>query len=486
MKGNDQVSYSHSTGYILKGNSLPVKKMRSLVDIQRNAFHMKSIPILCESFDGQWANLAFESADGFPLTLVHLQKHSWSNACNLSKRSAVMKICDLSSVSSSDLEYLSHMHFENNQCSIAGNISIFMKHINGEKHISLASNGGHIIFCGLLRHINMKGINPTLQELSKSQENRKSACTTKSGLRNTDVNVLSTLPQNVIDDMCKEQNVQLVHHLDLHKALTSEKVHLLEDICEALHSVDEKWADCTPENIYPDLITDKKQLASQCRYLELNVMGDVLKSVSDRQLFLKSDPKAKKIDTILYLFGAQDFMDSSVKKVKSLKKMCESIVSDFDLLILQCVYAKCYHVKNLMLWQKRATVKMSSYVPVLGADYPFFSFPEFSSKCNQLEPRTMDYTHMLMNIRSLICRKGFEGVCTEPFNKISMEHPSIISRGLVMGALDKQSAEYVLTLFSENVEKQLIKDKAFNEAHFVKIFRNCHRACDECGMNADK
>ena len=131
----------------------------------------------------------------------------------------------------------------------------------------------------------MKGINPTFQELSKSQENRKSACTTKSGLRNTDVNILSTLPQNVIDDIWEEQNVQLVHHLDLHKALTSEKVHLLEDICEALHSVDEKWADCTPDNIYPDLVTDKKQLASQCRHLELNAMGDVLKSVSDRQLF---------------------------------------------------------------------------------------------------------------------------------------------------------------------------------------------------------
>ena len=108
--------------------------------------------------------------------------------------------------------------------------------------------------------------------------------------------------------------------MDLHKALTSEKVHLLEDICEALHSVDEKWADCTPDNIYPDLVTGKKQLASQCRHLELNAMGDILKSVSDKQLFLKSDPKAKKIDTILYLFGAQDFIDSSVKKVKSLKK----------------------------------------------------------------------------------------------------------------------------------------------------------------------
>ena len=159
-------------------------------------------------------------------------------------------------------------------------------------------------------------------------------------------------------------------------------------------------------------------------------------------------------------------MDTSVKKVKSLKKMCESIVSDFDLLILQCIYAKCCHVKNLMLWQRRATVKMSSYVPILGADYPFFSFPEFSSEHNQLEPRTMDYTHMLMNIRSLVCRKGFEGVSTEPFNKISMEHPSIISRGLVMGVL------YALTLLSENVEKQLIKDKAFNEAHFVNIFHN--------------
>ena len=128
---------------------------------------------------------------------------------------------------------------------------------------------------------------------------------------------------------------------------------------------------------------------------------------------------------------------------------------------------------------------MSCYVPILEGDYLLFSFPEFSSKHNQLEPRTMDYTHMLTNIRSLICRKDFEGVSTEPFNKISMEHPSIISRGLVMGALDKQSAEYALTLFSEAVEKQLIADKALHEAHFVHLFCSCHRACDERGMSAD-
>ena len=325
MKGCEQMNYSHPTGYVLKGNSLPVYKMRSLVNIQRNAFKKENIPILCESFDGQWANLAFESSDGFPLTQIHLQKCSWNNACNLSRRSAVMKICDLSSVSTSDLEYLSRMRFEKDQCSIAGNISIFMKFINGEKNISLASNGGHIVFCGLLHHINLKGINPTQQELLKSQENRKTTSSTKTGLQNMDVNILSTLPQTVIDEICEEQNVQLVHNLDLHKALTSEKMHLLEDICEALHSVDDKWAGCTPENIYPDLVTDKKQLASQCRHVELNAIGDVLKSISERQLFSKDDPKVKKIDTILYLFGAKDFMDTSVRKVKSLKKICESI-----------------------------------------------------------------------------------------------------------------------------------------------------------------
>ena len=167
---------------------------------------------------------------------------------------------------------------------------------------------------------------------------------------------MSTLPQNVIDDICDEQDVQLVHNLDLHKALTGEKIHLLEDICEALHNVDPKWAGCTPENIYPDLVTDKTQLSSQCRHVELNAIRDVLKSTSERQLFLKSDPKAKKVDTILYLFGAQDFIEPYVKKVKSLKKMCESVVSDFELLILQCIYAKSCHVKNVMLWKQRATV----------------------------------------------------------------------------------------------------------------------------------
>ena len=147
----------------------------------------------------------------------------------------------------------------------------------------------------------MKGINPTLQELAKSQENRKSTSSTKTGLRNAHLNVLSTLPLNVIDDICDEQNVQLVHNLNLHKALTSKKIHLLEDICEALHNIDPKWAGCTPENIYPDLVTDKMPLSSQCRHVELNAIGDVLKSTSERQLFLKSDPKQRKL-TLFFIF----------------------------------------------------------------------------------------------------------------------------------------------------------------------------------------
>ena len=486
MKTDQDESYTHPTGYVLKGNSLPVSKMRKLVDMKRDAFKEKNIPILCESFDGQWANLAFETSDGFPLTLVHLQKKSWQNACNLSKKGALTKIIDLASLTKRDKEFLSVTVFTPNEGSIGDNYSVFMKMNDCGKKISAGSNGGHIRFCGLLRHINLLGINPTKEEIDKFNQNRKHTSYNKAGLRDTDVNILSTLPQNIINDICDENSVDMIHQLDLGKALTSEKLNILDDICSALRPLDSKWENCSPETIYPNLLTDKHELSSQCRHVELNAIGDALKTASERQVFLKSDSKSKKVDTILYLFGGQDFYDTSIRKVKPLKQLCSNIVGEWELLILQCIYAKACHVKNKMFWKSRCTVEMTGHIPILSCNYPLFSFPEFSSVRQQIEPRTMDYTHMLTNIRSLICRKGFDTVKTEPFNRISMEHPEIISRGLVMGSLDKQSAEYALTFFSQKVQDQLEKNGDFTEALFVRLFRNWHRACDERGMSADE
>ena len=60
MKLQIDKCYTHTIGYAMKGNSLNVKAMCHMINLLWNTLHNKDIPILCECFDGQWANLAFK------------------------------------------------------------------------------------------------------------------------------------------------------------------------------------------------------------------------------------------------------------------------------------------------------------------------------------------------------------------------------------------------------------------------------------------
>ena len=124
---------------------------------------------------------------------------------------------------------------------------------------------------------------------------------------------------------------------------------------------------------------------------------------------------------------------------------------------------------------------MDAYIPILKGDYP-----EFNMERQQVEPHTLDYTHLLTNLHCQICRKGIENIPRSAFVCVCEEHPEIISRALVIDIIDKQSSEFALKLFSPSVEEQLLKNGEKEAALFVHLVYNWHRACDECGMPADE
>ena len=76
----------------MKGYSLRVQTVRDMIELLHNVLHEKNIPVLCECFDGQWANLAFKDTDGEPLTILHLLNKSWEAAHNLSPRGVLLKL----------------------------------------------------------------------------------------------------------------------------------------------------------------------------------------------------------------------------------------------------------------------------------------------------------------------------------------------------------------------------------------------------------
>ena len=96
MKLVNDNTYTHPIGYAMKGYSLRVQTVHDMIKLLRNVLHDKDIPVLCECFDGQWANLAFKDTDREPLTILHLLNKSWEAAHNLSCRGVLLKLKNLS------------------------------------------------------------------------------------------------------------------------------------------------------------------------------------------------------------------------------------------------------------------------------------------------------------------------------------------------------------------------------------------------------
>ena len=132
--------------------------MCNIINHFQNDLKHSGVDVICEMSDGQWANMCFENADGFPLTLLHLQKKSWNAANNLNRKGVLNKLCDLSGITKDDLLLISETEYEPGQCSIIENATIFMNYAGNQCKLSVASNGGHVQFYGLLRHINWSNI----------------------------------------------------------------------------------------------------------------------------------------------------------------------------------------------------------------------------------------------------------------------------------------------------------------------------------------
>ena len=60
---------------------------------------------------------------------------------------------------------ISETEYEPAQYSIIGNATIFMSYAENQHKLSVASNGGHVTFCGLLRHLNWSNIDIMQEEV---------------------------------------------------------------------------------------------------------------------------------------------------------------------------------------------------------------------------------------------------------------------------------------------------------------------------------
>ena len=118
--------------------------------------------------------------------------------------------------------------------------------------------------------------------------------------------------------------------------------------------------------------------------------------------------------------------------------------------------------------------------------FQVFCYLEFSEERKQLKPRTLDFSHVLTNIRMHICRHSYNFCKTEHFLELSSERPDILSHSVVEDRADPQNVFTAIRCFSLLVQCYMLSKGYAETAHFIQLIRNWFRACNERGIKADE
>ena len=169
------------------------------------------------------------------------------------------------------------------------------------------------------------------------------------------------------------------------------------------------------------MLHDSKVLVAQCTKDEIRIIGNVLESYTSRAFFNATFTKARNANIITRTFEGTNFVQEVCKPrpvcmkkdSDSLKQQCLKLILDrsYPLLPLKVSYVNVTNWVRMTDWAMQSKIQMSVKVPRKIAGLPdiqfqLFCYPEFSAQRKQLEPRTLDFSHVLANIRMHICRHG--------------------------------------------------------------------------------
>ena len=248
------------------------------------------------------------------------------------------------------------------------------------------------------------------------------------GLKPTEKNLLSTLPvhfQNetmeILDFECDPDDVENENYLPdisdqqtpLERLLTSENFKLLHGILEELREIDlVKWVDVAVHDIFLDMLRYSQLLFEKCHLPEITQIGKVLESYTGRGFYSTQLSKSRKVNIICNAFEGSNFIQenkrirqANINCIKTLVQLSKGIIlnSLYPTVCLQVSYANALHKVTKSKWMQQAEIPLTVTIPRKLAqkppvDFEIFCFPEYSEKREQLEPRTLDYSHILMNM----------------------------------------------------------------------------------------
>ena len=486
--------------------------------------------------------------DGLPLTKLQYQKDVWNTFAHNSKQTSYEILAGYSKVAPRCLEELSGIVFPRQQKFEIGNLKVeYTKDEDGRKKFTLSSVGslGHNI--PMIQHIKTTTV-PSAWQCNKSKVKKQTKLKDEDENEDNVIDVLSLIPpemlqHNTVDSEGNSDNINTARiHSDGGETLemniddrtttesisgntsTTEQIddeHGIlqnESNIESMDTIEheegtednqKKWEkkSITPEKLYKENLANAEMIDKSFIVVESFAISDIYTQYTGGKLKIKkSNRKAVIVNEINKYFGDKSTISSTTRrkhrKIQSLANMAKNFIfkPDYPKKVLNAAVAKPYHTEKGKEWKDNTTIPLNYTYKGCSKVHEAYCYLERSEERNQWEPRLLDPTHLLTNMRVHVTTKEMHHSSASAFLHVSKFDDNILSRAIVTDLQDKQSTTIAMKVFSEDVQKIMEKFEEDNEkkellkpekykrkvkktSRFVKCMRNFYLACDARGYS---
>ena len=191
--------------------------------------------------------------------------------------------------------------------------------------------------------------------------------------------------------------------------------NILRSLLNELVKINKKemWRYISPRMLYKYYLADANAIGDTFVHTELNAINKICKQYTGQMMFKTSDIKRVKINKISKMLGNKSLWKEergSIRNPKLLKNIAFKEVSSGNVpkaVIAVCVSRIKHHLEHKS-WEDTSHIALQIYIKHKKDVFELYSFPEYSEEWQQLEPRTLDPTHILTNLRAHACRSGFD------------------------------------------------------------------------------
>ena len=526
---NKDLPLSVPIAYGLKGKSIRLDTARNMINVVRDKLKEENISVLVEALDGQWSGIVFRDENKNPLTLYDFDKDCWLKFHLKSKQNIVNLMESYTHVSRKHIEAFSKLdsvttgHYKtgNIGITVTNEVRIIKDECRIQKILYVYS------FCGNLEHA--YGMS-TLRTPSRNKRpdlwgldlgisgNLLTLWGFKHSIASEKDSNIETLPdldeegRNLQHDLINADiyeeesstsmnisvNIAARHNEPeckfIRRLLLTEKKVFLEQILITLMCLPNgsKWESFHINNFYDRCLNSAHVIQENFTSIELNTILKFIKQEASHILHIPNFiGKIDRVNAVAYLLGHTDTVYPKGKKLAvmlPLRVMCHiKIKNEVPLNVIKVGCAEWLFDLLLPKWLERSPVPVVYKVPSnYHSDYSIFSYPEYNRHRSQIEPRVIDPSHILTNLRLHATTKGFFGLNSTAFQDVAKERSDILNLALVQEPIaDKQNVPFAQKVFSESVELELCKLGYLNEAFLVRTVRNWYNACNERGLTVE-